>query len=335
MDDDLNQLRVFVEVVRQGGFAAAARTLDMPRSTVSRWVKELENRLGVRLLQRTTRSVQLTEIGEGYYQRGLKAVDLAGQAQAWVQSHAEAPQGTLRIATFQLFAGTLLGPVVVAYLEQNPGMSVQVLISERDIDLVDEQVDLAVRIGVLPDSSLIVRKLAHMEGWMLASPGYLAQHGTPAHPRELPGHSNMMYGHSRDTTTLAFDNGHERLDVPLPSRCMANSIELVRQLTLGGLAIGVLPPLLVHADLAAGRLVRVLPAWSIGSTPMYVAYPSRSHLARKVRAFVDLLVAQITSDAVHGLPDNSRVDCGEHESNRVRSEGGDPATPGDSIVPLP
>ncbi|MFT6396574.1 MAG: DNA-binding transcriptional LysR family regulator [Bradymonadia bacterium] len=262
----------------------------------------MEKRLGVRLLQRTTRSVQVTDIGEGYYQRGLQAVELAGHADAWVQSRAEAPQGTLRIATFQLFAGTLLGPVVVAYLEQNPGMSVQVVISERDTNLVDENIDLAVRIGTLADSPLVVRKLAKMDGWMVASPKYLAKHGPPAHPGELPRHSNMIYGHSRETVTLPFDNGHERLEVPLPSRCVANSAELVRQVTLGGLVIGVLPPLMLHQDLAAGRLVRVLPEWSIGSLPMYVAYPSRKHLAQKVRAFVDLLVAQITSEAVHGQP---------------------------------
>lgn len=302
MGDDLNQLRVFVEVVRQGGFSAAARALDMPRSTVSRWVLELEKRLGVRLLQRTTRSVDLTEIGEGYYERGLQAVELAGQAHAWVQSHAEAPKGTLRITTFQLFAATLLGPVVVAYLEQHPGMSVQVVIGERNLDLVDDHIDLAVRIGILPDSSLVVRKLADMAGWMLASPSYLARHGTPTHPSELAQHSNMMYGHSQDPITLAFNNGPERLDVSLPSRCMANSIELVRQVTLGGLVLGVLPPMLAHEDVAAGRLVRVLPQWSIGSLPMYVAYPSRSHLPKKVRAFVDLLVTQVTSEAVQGPP---------------------------------
>ena len=306
MKDDLNQLRVFVEVVRQGGFAAAARVLGMPRSTVSRWVQELEKHLGVRLLQRTTRSLQLTEIGKGYYQRGLQAVELAGHAHAWVESRAETPRGTLRITTFQLFASTLLGPVVVAYLEQNPGMSVQVVISERNIDLVDEHIDLAVRIGILPDSSLVVRKLAHMEGWMLASPEYLAKHGTPSHPNELARHSNMIYGHSRDPVTLPFDNGHEQLDVLLPSRCVANSIELVRQVTLSGLVIGVLPPMLAHEDLAAGRLVRVLTKWSLGSLPMYVAYPSRRHLAQKVRAFVDLLVAQITSDAVNGQPASPR-----------------------------
>ena len=300
MDENFNQLRVFVEVVRRGGFTPAARALNMPRSTVSRWVQELEKRLGVRLLQRTTRSVQLTEIGEGYYQRGLQAVEMAGEAHAWVQSRTEAPQGTLRISTFQLFAGTLLGPVLVSYLEQNPGMSVQVVISERNVDLVDEQIDLAVRIGTLPDSSLVVRKLAHMDNWMVASPRYLADHGCPAHPSELAGHSNMLYGHSRDTVTLPFDNGRERLDVSLPGRCVANSIELVRQVTLGGLVIGFLPPMLAHEDLAAGRLVRVLPGWSIGSLPVYVVYPSRSHLAQKVRAFVDLLVSQITADAVQG-----------------------------------
>jgi DNA-binding transcriptional LysR family regulator len=302
MQGDLNQLRVFVEVVRQGGFSAAARSLDMPRSTVSRWVRELEKTLGVRLLQRTTRSVQLTEIGEGYYRRGLQAVDLAGQANAWVQSRAVAPHGTLRIATFQLFAATLLGPILVSYLDQNPGMSVQVVVSERNIDLIDEHIDLAVRIGTMPDSSLVVRKLAQMEGWILASPGYLAKNGVPSHPSELSQHSNMIYGHSQDLVTLPFDNGLERLDVSLPSRCVGNSIELVRQVTLGGMVIGFLPPMLAHEDLAAGRLVRLLPKWSVGTLPMYVAYPSRRHLAQKVRAFVDLLAAQINSDVVQAPP---------------------------------
>jgi DNA-binding transcriptional LysR family regulator len=302
VDDDLNQLRVFVEVARQGGVTAASRALDIPRSTVSRWVQELEKRLGVRLLQRSTRNVQLTEIGEGYYQRALRAVESAEQAQAWVRSRAEAPHGTLRVTTFQLFAETLLAPVLVSYLEQNPGMSVQVLINERDVDLVEDRIDLAIRVGQLADSSLVVRKLAEMGGWMLASPQYLATHGTPTHPRELALHSNVMYRHDQETVTLPFDDGQEALSVSLPSRCAANSIELVRQVTLGGLGIGFLPPMLAHDDLAAGRLVRVLPTWNTVSLPIYAVYPSRKHLARKVRSFLDLLAAQVTSESVQGAP---------------------------------
>ena len=300
MDDDFNRLRVFVEVVRRGGFAAAARSLGMPRSTVSRWVQELEQRLGVRLLERTTRKVELTEIGAGYYERGAKAVDAAGQASAWVQSRSQRPQGTLLITTFQLFAETLLGPLLVDYLEGNPGMSAQVILSERNIDLVGEHIDVAVRVGPMPDSSLVVRKLADIEGWLVASPDYLAKHGTPAHPDEMPEHPTMVYGHGQDAVTVHFDDGRQQVDVPLSSRCAANSIELVRQVTLGGLGIGALPPMLVHEDLAAGRLVRVLPKWSIGSQPLYVAYPSRRYLPKKVRTFVDLLTERVTSATVQG-----------------------------------
>ncbi len=302
MNDDLNQLRVFVEVARHGGVTAAARALDMPTSTVSRWVRELEKRLGVRLLQRTTRRVQLTEIGEGYFQRGLRAVESADEAQAWVRSRAEVPQGTLRVTTFQLFAETLLGPVLVSYLAQHPGMSVQVITNERDVDLVDERIDVAIRVGSMADSSLVVRKLAEMEGWMLASPEYLAKRGTPTHPSELARHSNLIYRHDQETVTLPFDDGEEQLEVPLPSRCVANSIELVRQVTIGGLGIGFLPPMLAHNDLAAGRLIRVLPRWRSLSLPIYAVYPSRRHLAQKVRAFVDLLAAQVTSATVQGVP---------------------------------
>ncbi len=300
--DDLNQLRVFVEVARQGGVSAAARVLDMPRSTVSRWVQELEKAMGVRLLERTTRNVQLTEIGEGLFKRALLAVESAEEAQAWVRSRAEVPQGTLRVATFQMFAETLLSPVLLSYLEHNPGMSVQVIISERDVDLVDERIDLAVRVGTLADSSLVVRKLANMEGWMLASPEYLAKHGTPKHPSELANHSNLIYRHDLETVTLPFDDGQEHLNVSLPSRCVANSIELVRQITLGGLGVGFLPPMLVHHDLAAGRLIRILTNWNTVSLPIYAVYPSREHLAQKVRIFVDLLADQVTSEAVQQPP---------------------------------
>jgi len=300
--DDFNRLRVFVEVVRRGGFASAARALGMPRSTVSRWVQELEQALGVRLLQRTTRKVELTEIGAGYYERSERAVDAAGQASAWVQSQADRPQGTLAITTFQLFAETVLGPLLVTYLEDNPGMSAQVVLSERNIDLVGEHVDVAIRIGSMADSSLVVRKLADLEVCLVASPSYLAKHRAPAHPRELADHSVVLYGHAQEAVMVRFDNGKEQLDVSLSGRCAANSIELVRQVTLGGLGIGAVPRILVHEDVAAGRLIRVLPKWANdGGQPIFVVYPSRSHLPRKVRVFVDLLTTAVTSSAVNGL----------------------------------
>lgn len=309
MSDDFNRLRVFVEVVQHGGFAAAARGLGMPRSTVSRWVQELEQQLGVRLLQRTTRKVELTEIGAGYYERGARAVDAAVHARAWVQSQSERPQGTLVITTFQLFAETLLGPLLVTYLEDHPGLSAQVMLNERNIDLVGEHVDVAVRIGSMADSSLVVRKLADLEVCLVASPSYLATHGSPAHPSELLDHSVVLYRHGQDAVTVRFDDGERHLDLALSSRCSANSIELVRQVTLGGLGIGAVPPILIHEDLAAGRLVKVLPEWSNdGSQPIFVVYPSRSHLPRKVRAFVDLLTTEVTSSSVNGpRPDEIRA----------------------------
>lgn len=302
MKDDLNQMRVFVEVVRRGGFASAARHLGMPRSTVSRWVKELEDRLGVRLLQRTTRKVELTEVGAGYYERSAKAVDAAEHADSWIESQSEHPQGTLVVTTFQLFAETLLGPLIVTYLDQNPGMSVQVMSSERNIDLVSEHVDVAVRIGPLADSSLIVRKLADIEGWLVASPAYLARHGTPAHPRELVEHATLFYGHRQDVFTVRFRNEHDAEEsVTLSCRCGANSIKLLRQVALGEVGIGAIPRILVHEDVASGRLVRILPEWTHDeSPPIHVVYPSRSHLPRKVRAFVDLVTERVNSATVNG-----------------------------------
>lgn len=301
MSDDFSRLRVFVVVVERGGFAAAARTLGMPRSTVSRWVRELEEHLGVRLLERTTRNVELTEVGAGYFERGSKAVEAAGQAGAWVQSQSAHPQGTLVITTFQLFAETMLGPLLASYLKSNPGLSAQVILSERNIDLVSDHIDVAVRIGTLTDSSLVVRKLADLEVSLVATPQYLAEQGAPAIPSDLSDHSTIIYGHDCSAVAVCFDNGREHVEVSLVNRCAANSVELVRQVTLEGLGIGALPQVLIHGDLAAGRLVRVLPKWNNdGSQPIYVAYPSRAHLPRKVRDFVDLLASKVTSLTVNG-----------------------------------
>ncbi|MEM6293337.1 MAG: LysR family transcriptional regulator [Myxococcota bacterium] len=298
---ELKGLRVFVEVVRRGGFAAAARVLGLPRSTVSRWVRELEEDLGARLLQRTTRKVELTEIGAGYYERAAKAVDAAGQASAWVQSQVERPQGSLVVATFQLFAETLLAPLLVRYLEENPEVEVRVVLDERNVDLVSEHVDVAVRVGAMPDSSLVVRRLATLEGWLLASPAYLERHGTPLHPDELVDHSTIVYSHTQEKMRVQFKKGRQRVEVALVSRCTANSIGLVRQLTLDGVGLGALPPILVRDDVAAGRLVRVLPDWNNdASQPVYAVYPTRKYLPRKVRSFVDLVKNQITSPVVNG-----------------------------------
>ena len=157
------------------------------------------------------------------------------------------------------------------------------------------------------DSSLVVRKLADLEVCLVASPSYLAKRSAPTHPRELSDHSTVFYGHSQDVAKVRFDDGQQHLDVSLSNRCAANSVELVRQVTLGGLGIGALPLIMIHEDLAAGRLVRILPAWSNdGSQPIFVAYPSRSHLPRKVRAFVDLLTARVTSSAINRVKKRPR-----------------------------
>ena len=300
MEENLNQLRVFVEVARQGSVSSAARLLDMPTSTVSRWVQELEKHLGVRLLQRTTRRIHLTEIGEGYYQRALKVVESFEDAHSWVSNRVKVPKGTLRITTFQLFAETLLGPVLVDYLEQNREVSVQVVVNERDLDLIEERIDVAIRVGSLADSSLISRKIAQMHGWIVASPADLSKHGTPTHPMNLAQHSNLIYRHNQEPVTLPFTRGKDHLEVTLSSRCAANSVALVRQLTIGGLGIGFLPPILAHEDLASGRLVRLLPDWTTTSLAIYAVYPSRKNLAQKVRTFIDLLAEKVNSETVQG-----------------------------------
>lgn len=289
---DLNEIVVFARVVEAGSFTAAARDLGMPKSTVSRKVSDLEERLGARLLQRTTRKLSLTDVGNTYYQYARRVVDEVEEAELAVTQMQEAPRGLLRITTPLTFR--YLGPIVTSFLARYPDVQVQMVGTDRVVDLVDEGFDLAVRAGKLADSTLIARSLGSESNVIAASPAFLEAHGTPSSPSELAEVDCIAFGGLRDPNTWVLHADGETVSATVSARLTVNDFEVVRQVAVAGGGIALMPLSLCCDDLRAGRLVRVLPDWCTASAPIHAVYPSTRHLSPKVSAFLDHLQAAMT-----------------------------------------
>jgi DNA-binding transcriptional LysR family regulator len=282
-------MTIFVKVVENGGFAAAGRTLDMSPSTVTLHVQAIEERLGVRLLNRTTRHVSMTEAGQAYYDsctRILADIDSAEQAAQELQSK---PRGTLRLNAAPMIP-PLIAPVVVEFTAQHPEVSLEMTVSARMVELVEEGFDLALRIIPIPDSSLIIRRLAGFRFTVCGAPGYLAQRGTPTQLADLAAHNCLIYSDSPFGKEWRFfaEDGTEQ-GVLLSGNLRANSADALRLAAVAGQGLMHAPRFLVADDLAAGRLVPVLTGFRTAELAINAIYPHRRHLSAKVRIFLDLL----------------------------------------------
>ena len=289
---DLNEIVVFTKVVQAGSFVGASRELGMPKSTVSRKVSELEERLGARLLQRTTRKLSLTEVGTTYYQHAARVVAEAEEAELAVTRLQSMPRGQLRVTTplnFDYFA-----PIVASFLVRYPEVDVELVGTDRVVDLVQEGFDVAVRAGHLADSTLVVRTLGALRSVVVASPKFLAKHGTPKTPRELAGFDCLVFGAGPDRSSWRLFRDGETLTVPVRARFVVNDFEYLDEGARQGLGIAMLPVYRSAGDLREKRLRRILPEWCSAEIPLHVVYPSTRYLSPKVKAFVDHVREQMT-----------------------------------------
>jgi DNA-binding transcriptional LysR family regulator len=287
--DRLTSLAVFGRVVECGGFSAAARRLNMSTTMVSNHVQALEDRLGVRLLNRTTRKVSLTEIGQAYYERSSRILADLEEADSIAGALQATPQGTLRLNSSMALV-SFLTPVISEFLSLYPAVSVDLTVGERMVDMVEEGFDLAVRPLPLPDSSLIVRRLTTWRNIVCGSPDYLQRHGTPRQPSDLTRHNCMRYAFYPFGEEWRFvDPAGEPVSARISGNMVTNSGETLRQLALDGYGLFMPPTFLVADDLRAGRLVRVLEEYSGVEFSINAIYPHRHHLSTKVRSFIDLL----------------------------------------------
>lgn len=290
----LEQLRVLAKVVEAGSFARAADLLDMQRSNVSRVIAQLEAGLGVTLLERTTRTQSVTEAGKAVYERAVGVLEAIADAVRVTQQIQEEPRGLLRVACAVEFGMAAVSPWVEAYLARHPRVTAQVEYASRELDLVHEGFDLAIRGGPLPPSRLVARLLGHLGYGLFASPDYLRRRGTPRQPADLQGHDLVVLTGEGIAPTWTLQRGRrrEQFKAAAAARLRVNAGAGVHSALLRGLGIGLLPDLFADQALRQGHLVNVLAQWRGATLPLYAVYPSNRYLTPKVRAFVDLAVEQ-------------------------------------------
>jgi DNA-binding transcriptional LysR family regulator len=290
---DLNRAAVFVRVVDEGGFTAAARVLRLPKSSVSRSVALLEQELGARLLQRSTRKVRLTEAGTAFYERAARGI-------AGVEEAADAVgdlQGTLRgriRVTAPPDAGVwMLAPLVARFVAMHPGVHVELALTGRVVDMVTEGFDFAFRAAPMHDSSLVARKLAPVEVGLWAAPGYLARRGTPVAVAELAQHDCLMFraDHGHVRWTLLGPEGEQSVEVSGPVG--ADDFAFLQQMAIAGAGIALLPAFLCRAASGAGALTRVLPDRATRPGAFHLVYPSARYLPQRAVAFRDFILAEL------------------------------------------
>ncbi|RUQ68177.1 LysR family transcriptional regulator [Azospirillum doebereinerae] len=288
--DRLDDMLAFIKVVDTKSFTAAADRLNLSKSVVSRRIGELENRLGARLLNRTTRKLSLTEVGQAYYERCTRILaDLEEAEQAVADLHA-APRGRLRVNAPVSFGVMHLAPAVAEFLERYPSIEIDMDLNDRYVDLVDEGYDLAIRIGRLRDSSLIARRLAPARTVLCASPAYLLAHGTPRTPEDLANHRCLIYTNLPTPDVWPFQVGGETRNVRVSGPLRGNNGDLLREAAIAGIGIVLSPTFLCGDALASGRLLSFLAEHVPSEASVNAVYPQNRHLSPKVRVFVDFLV---------------------------------------------
>lgn len=287
----MDEIQVFVRVVEAESFTAAADQLGMPKSTVSRYVTKLEDRLGVRLLNRSTRQLQTTDVGRSYYARCAALLAELSEVERSITSMQEVPSGPLRVTAPLTFGYLFFGEIVSEFLQQYPDVQLMLSLTDRKVNLIEEGFDVAIRGGVLEDSSLVARKLTSTNRVICASPAYLAQRGTPQHPDALKQHACLSYS-SGPALGSAWRMADDSL-VPVQGPLTVNNLEVLRRAALAGLGLILTPRFMVSDDLAAGRLVAVLESHTSHQGGLYVLYPHARHVSAKVRAFVDFVVAHV------------------------------------------
>lgn len=289
--DRLTEMEAFVQVVDQGGFTEAARRMGLSKSAVSKHVSALEARLAVRLLNRTTRRVSPTEVGLAYYDRARTVLADAAEADSMVAALQARPKGALKVSAPVTFGTRQLARPVADFLRAYPEVELNLVLDDRFVELIAEGFDVAIRIGLLADSSLRARKLAEVRTRIVASPGYLAEHGTPATIDDLPGHRLLHYSNlaTGNFWRLRGPSGEER-QVRVGGRLTVNNGESLMLAAEAGLGIALQPAFILGDALATGRLVEILPDCRPGLLDVHAIYPPGRFTQAKLRAFIDHLV---------------------------------------------
>lgn len=295
----LDAIPVFVKVVEAGSFSAAARLLNMPKTTVSAKVAALEKRLGLKLIQRTTRKLRVTEAGTKYFHHCANAIREIELGEAALQLTQSEPTGVLKVTAPVDIGHMLLPSIARAYLARYPGTSVELLISNRTLDLIGEGIDLAIRAGTLKDSSFVAKRFFDTAAALWVSPDYLKQLGRISHPKHL---ANASFIGFKGMNSLRLAKGKSEITLPMDSRIITDDLEAIKALAVLGEGIAWLPEFLTADAVRVGTLVPVLPGWkskSLGNVNF--VYTDRKYASPKVQAFMQIALEMVASEASTGL----------------------------------
>lgn len=293
--DKLNGMVVFAAVVETGSFTAAARQLGQSKSAVSKQVSKLEDRLGARLLHRTTRQLTLTDVGQAFYERCQRIVEEAEEAELAVTTMQQCPQGRLKVSVPHSFGGRHIVPILPDFMARYTDITVDISFNDRRIDLLEEGFDLAIRVGVLEDSSLIARKISDVRSHVVSAPSYWDKHGRPAHPQDLADHNCFTYANLAMPNIWRFPQpGGDDISVRVNGRLHSDNGDSSLTVAKAGLGIARLPSFFFcENELNDGSLEEVLVDYSQARMGAYAVYPDTRHLTTKVRVFIDFLVERL------------------------------------------
>ncbi len=297
---DLNDILVFARVVEAGSFTAAARLLGMPKATVSRRIAALEREVGVRLLQRTTRSLNMTDAGRHYYEQSSQALRTIEDANLRLAEARAEPSGTMRISAPVGFGDYFLTDAVFDFLAAHPKTKVELHLTDDKLNLVESGIDLAFRTGILPDSTLIARKLGSTHRILCASPDYLARCSEPERPADLAHHLCIVAGPLTDNAHWLLKGPRGEETVAVAGRFAANEMQTVFAAAVAGFGVALLPHAMAAPAFSDGRLRRVLNEYTSLTGGLYVVYPSSRHLSPLVKAFIELAASRISATGIEG-----------------------------------
>ena len=280
-------MEVFVRVIETGSFSAAARDLRIGQPTVSKLIAALEDRLQVRLLVRSTRHVRPSDAGQAFYERARRTLAEAAEAESAARGEGAGLEGRLRVSSSVTFARLHLVPRIGAFMEAHPNLSLDLVLDDRYVDLLQENIDVALRAGELSDSSLTARRLATCERHVVASPAYLERMGTPNTPLDLLAHSAIVYTQGLVAEEWRFRRGTAETSVRIPTRLSLSAAEGVREAVIAGLGVAISSRWMMEPELASGSVVPMLTDWKIPNADLWVLYPSGRLPTAKARAFVN------------------------------------------------
>ncbi len=289
--DRLTQIEVFIKTAELGSLTRAAEALGISIASASRHLSTLEERLSARLVDRNTRRLWLTEVGQEFYHRSGTLLTELAEAEEAAHAHALAPQGTLRVTSSLSFATIYLAPMLLEFRRLYPKLNVQIAVANRYLDFIEAGIDVAIRTRLHePDTNVIVRRLGRMRRVLAAAPSYLAERGRPMEPEDLNRHDMLIYNLAADPSSLQLTKGGVERTVRISGPLDCNDGQVIRQAAVSGLGILIQPLYIAQADIDAGHLIPVLTDWQLPMLTMNIAYQNRQRLPVKIRAFNDFLV---------------------------------------------